>query len=71
MKEIPLEPVTSSNIEATGHDPETNTMAVRFKSGGVYHYPGVTPEQHEALRGAKSVGSHFYNNFRNATCCKQ
>jgi hypothetical protein len=61
---IPMEPVKSSQIAAVGHDPDTNTLAVQFKSGGTYHYANVTPEQFDGLRGADSVGSHFHQTIR-------
>ena len=60
-----LKTVKSSNIEAIGHDPETNTLTVRFKGGNVYHYEGVDADKHKALMGASSVGSHFHANIKN------
>lgn len=57
-------PVTSSNIEAVGHDVGTLTMAVRFANGKTYHYPGVTREAFESFVGAKSIGSYFATNIR-------
>lgn len=58
---IPLVPVTSSQVKAIGHDPATNTLAVQFTRGldSIYHYPGVTAEQHQAFVCAKSIGKHF------------
>lgn len=54
-----MTPVTSSNIASVGHDPETKTLAVQFRSGLVYHYAGVSAEAHKALIEAKSIGGHF------------
>ena len=35
---ITMHGVTSSQIKEIGHDPKTNTLAVRFKHGGtLYH----------------------------------
>src|SRR3546814_14208537 len=31
-------PVKSSQIASIGHDPSTNTLAIEFKGGKVYHY---------------------------------
>lgn len=59
-----LAPVDSSQITHIGHDPESSRMVVKFKSGQLYAYDNVTPEQHEALIGAKSIGSHFHTNFK-------
>lgn len=69
---INLAPVKSSQIEAVGHDAATNTLAIQFKGrgdkpGSVYHYANVTPEQHKAMVGAESVGSHFYKNIKPKT----
>lgn len=67
---IDLKPVTSSNIAAIGHDPDSNTLAVRFmpragsKWGDVWHYEGVSAKQHEALLKAESVGKHFSAHIR-------
>lgn len=61
---IELQPVESSNIEAVGHDAATNTLHVRFKSGATYHLANVTPEQHQAMISADSIGSHYHKNFR-------
>lgn len=59
-----LVPVQSSNIEAIGHDPETSTMEVKFRSGGSYTYPGVTEAEHAAFLAAPSLGSHFHQHFK-------
>lgn len=60
-----LDPVFgSSNIAATGHDPATNTLHVRFTSGHTYSYDGVSAAEHSALRAAPSVGSHFHKFIR-------
>lgn len=61
-----LVPITSSNIAAIGHDPATNTLHVQFKDGPTWKYDGVTPEQHAALIGADSIGSHFHKNIKGA-----
>ena len=74
MSSITLTPVESSQIEAIGHDPESNTLAIRFKAfrgkagelsdykgeqGALYHYANVTTEDFEAFRDAESIGRHF------------
>ena len=56
--------VTSSNIDAISHDPETNTLYVRFKGGGVYAYQGVDAEKHAALMNADSVGSYLHAHIK-------
>jgi hypothetical protein len=59
-----ITPVTSSNIDVVSYDHDTQTMHVQFKSGKIYEYAGVTPEQHQALIDADSVGSHFAKHIR-------
>lgn len=60
---IQMSKVSSSNINSVGYDPSTNTLAIQFGSG-TYHYKGVTQDEYDALRNAKSVGSHFAANIR-------
>jgi hypothetical protein len=59
-----MKPVTSSNIESIGHDPDTNMLAVQFKNGGLYHYHDVDADKHKALISAPSIGKHLYANIR-------
>lgn len=49
----------SSNVAAIAHDPHTQTLHVRFKSGHVYAYKNVPADEHEALLNADSVGKHL------------
>ncbi|NEU94802.1 KTSC domain-containing protein [Bradyrhizobium uaiense] len=60
-----MKPVKSSTIEAVGHDPDRKVLTVRFNSGATYTYEGVSADQHSALMGAKSVGTHFSQHIRN------
>ncbi|PTB23481.1 KTSC domain-containing protein [Paraburkholderia caribensis] len=68
--QIPMQDVESSQIHSIGHDPETETLAIRFKdkaTGGpssLYHYTGFTEANFEALQNAESIGSHFYKHIR-------
>jgi len=59
---IPTTTIESSQIAEIGHD--GSTLAIKFKSGGVYHYPEVTVEQFEAFQKAESAGKHFGQHFR-------
>lgn len=62
---ITMQDVKSSQIHSIGHDPETNTLAIRFldwKTKGpssLYHYQNFTAADFEAFSGAESIGSHF------------
>jgi hypothetical protein len=58
MKEI-----KSSAIRRIGHDPETNTLAVEFHGGTLYHFDNVTANEHSALLASPSIGRHFTNHF--------
>lgn len=57
-------PVKSSQIASIGHDPATNTLAIEFNGGKVYHYEGVPAEAHADLMAAESVGKHFGAHIR-------
>lgn len=63
---IKLALVKSSQIKSVGYDPATKTMAVQFTrgSGHIYHYQGVSEEEHKEFLAAKSIGEHFGKNFR-------
>lgn len=65
-----LNPVSSSQIHAIGHDHETNTLHVQFRGkdgpGHTYAYSGVSESDHQALIGAESIGSHFGQHIKNA-----
>lgn len=64
---IALTPVESNKVKAIGYCAETQTLAVAFNTGNaVYHYPGITPEQHAAFIGAESIGKHFGAHFQAA-----
>ncbi|MBC2768587.1 KTSC domain-containing protein [Pusillimonas minor] len=61
---IAMDSVESSQVAAIGHDPETNTLAIRFPENrkgvsSVYHYANFTAEQFDAFKNAESKGSHF------------
>lgn len=61
---IAMEPVDSSQIEGIGYNPLTQTLAIKFKRGGVYHYSGFPPAEWARFKGAESIGSHFYRNIK-------
>jgi hypothetical protein len=62
---ITLTPVKSSQISEIGHDPATNTLAIRFNGGKkLYHYEGFTAEDFTKFKGAPSIGKHFGAHIR-------
>lgn len=57
MKIPILAPVVSSQIEAIGHDPETNTLFIKFIHGGrTYSYADFPAEKFERFKNAESLG---------------
>lgn len=59
---IPMIPVSSSAMTHVGH--VGTTLHVRFPSGRLYEYAGVSPETYAGLLKAKSIGSHFQTQIR-------
>jgi hypothetical protein len=49
-----MHPVTSSHIEAIGHEGET--MEITFKGNRRYRYDGVSLETFQGLKAADSTG---------------
>jgi hypothetical protein len=58
-----MTPVTSSQIESVGYDPDTMKLHIRFLSkrgpGSLYQYDNVDLETFNGLVGADSVGRYF------------
>lgn len=59
---IAMSGVKSSQIDSIGHHGET--LAVKFKNGGTYHYEGVTAAQFAAMQKANSVGSYLHQHIK-------
>ncbi|EPS1221666.1 KTSC domain-containing protein [Burkholderia cenocepacia] len=63
MQTITMREVESSQIHAIGHDAETKTLAIQFKSkagpGSTYHYRDFPADEFEKFAGAESIGRHF------------
>lgn len=59
--DIPLTPVTSSQVKAIGYDPATKTLACQFAHGPghLYVYPNVEPKVHADFMAAESIGKFF------------
>lgn len=62
---IPLILVKSSQIAGIGYDLASKTLAIKFNSGGLYHYEGVDAEEYLKLTNAKSIGTFFGSNIKN------
>lgn len=66
------QPVTSSQIAEVGYDADSQILGIRFPAGvrspaSEYHYSNVPPRMHRALMEAKSVGSYFLKEIKNAS----
>lgn len=63
MKDVPaLTAVKSSHLDAIGH--AKGTLFIRFRSGGIYAYPGVPEDVYREGLTAESVGGWFRNRIR-------
>lgn len=61
--------VDSSQIAEVGHDPETETLGIRFKATKKnpiteYHYSFVSDDVFQALLTAESVGKYFTEHIK-------
>lgn len=65
-RDIPLSPCKSGQIDSYGYDATTNTLAVKYKAGGVYHYDGVPADVHAALCKAESAGKFLHAKIKGA-----
>ena len=62
---ITLKPIKSSNIAASGYDPATQVLAIRFTGGGkVYHYQQLPAAVAAGLESAESAGRYFASEIR-------
>lgn len=56
--------VESSNVHSVGHDPETDTLHVRFKDGSLYEYTNVPAEVHQELMDSDSKGKYVAESLK-------
>lgn len=62
----------SSHIHSIGHDPETNTLAIKFHKGGAtYHYPGVEASVFNEFHSHESPGSFFHTRIKSQYTAKK
>ena len=54
-----LIPVKSSSIAAIGYDPDSLTLRLAFRSGGIYDYYGVPPQIADQFLHAASKGKYY------------
>lgn len=56
--------VDSSNISQAAHDPETQTLYVKFHNGNIYSYDDVPATVFRYFIDAASAGEYFHRNIR-------
>ena len=56
--------VTSGNLAEVGYDPETETLEVMFRHGGVYQYYNLPLIIYERLMQADSLGKFFNSEIK-------
>lgn len=61
---IPLEPLASSNLSASGYDSHKQILAVQFKGGAIYHYAGVPLDVAVDFHEAPSKGRYYGTTIR-------
>lgn len=57
-------PVSSSNIAEIGYDEPRRVLEVLFKTGSIYQYFDVPPQEHQALMHASSLGQYLNANIK-------
>ena len=55
--------VESSNVKSLGFDREAGVLEVEYRSGHVYQYTDVKPDEYAALLAADSKGRHLARHF--------
>jgi len=66
MPSIKVNPITSSNIAAIGHDKDSRLLAAVFNydTSIAYVYEDVSEETYNAIMDSGSVGSGFHTHIR-------
>jgi len=73
VKPIPLQPVKSSNVTHVGYCKDSMCLDIKFKSGAVYRYDGVSQDNFDCMLRSKSIGKHVNKHIVKGGfgCCKQ
>lgn len=61
---VEREPLESSSLASAGYDPETSTLEIEFRHGGVYRYFLVPQSTYRAFQAASSKGRFFVAEIR-------
>lgn len=57
--------VSSTNLASVGYEPDTATLEIEFKNGGIYQYFNVPQIIADQLFSASSKGTFFAANIKN------
>jgi hypothetical protein len=57
-------PVTSSNIDSIGYDPDSQTLEIEFKNGSTYQYFDIPELIHTELINSDSIGGYLATNIK-------
>ncbi len=63
--------VVSSNVWSVGYDESSMTLEVAYRSGGVYHYYGVSSYEYQRLLFASSKGTYMNEVIKPRYRCKR
>ena len=58
------EPVSSSNLQSVGYDPQNRILEIAFHGSGVYQYEDVSQDIYTELMAAPSKGRYFAERIR-------
>jgi len=61
---VPMISVSSSNITSVGYLKNRKELYIKFYSGYIYKYFGVSEETYKELLDASSIGSYFAKNIK-------
>lgn len=59
-----MELVDSTTVSKVGYHPDSQTMTIEYRSGGVYSYSGVPKEIYQQAKDAPSIGSFVARNIK-------
>jgi KTSC domain len=62
-------PVSSSNVQSIGYDPDASILEVEFNNGSIYQYSGVPQNEFDGLMAAASKGAYLHAHIKNSYSC--
>ena len=61
---IQIMPVRSKNLIGIGYHFASSTLAVRFKSGSIFHHRGVPAREWTNLLAADDIGQQYHSQIK-------